>query len=458
MLDLRIVNAIVVGETGARPADIGIEGSAIAEVEEPGRLGPARSEVDAAGLHAMPGAIDVHFHCRAPGHPQRGDFASETGAAAAGGVTTVFEMPISDPACSTPDVFRLRRALVEAESYANVALYAGAAVRDAARAAEMAEHGAIGFKLFTVAPAEGREAEFDGLWAVGDGPVYAALEAVAGTGLPCVVHAESESLIAYFESLAAVDEIPPRPPAAEAVAIASTAALAKEAGTHVHIAHVSSRSALDAVRGARAAGALVTAETCPQYLLLDERAVDRYGALAKIAPPLRTADDSAALWRAVADGELAVVASDHSPFLAHEKLGLDYARAPQGLPTVELLVPTMLDAAARGVLSLESAVALVTAAPARLFGLDARKGVIAVGADADITLFSLHEPRGLRAEDFHTRANGCAVVFEELSLGARIEQTIVNGRTVFERGRIVADPAGRFTAGRAAAPAPPERV
>ncbi len=226
MLDLRIINATVVTAEGTRQADVGIEGAAIAEVAEAGALGPAREEIDATGLYVMPGAVDVHFHCRAPSHPERGDFASETAAAAAGGVTTVFEMPISDPACSTPEVFRARRALADADAHVNVALYSGAARADGAAARAMAELGAIGYKLFTVAPAAGREREFAGLSATTDAAIHGALTAVAETGLTCVVHAESDSLIRHFEALNLAGVLPARPPGVEAVALAPVGALA----------------------------------------------------------------------------------------------------------------------------------------------------------------------------------------------------------------------------------------
>jgi dihydroorotase (multifunctional complex type) len=457
MLDLRIINATVVTAEGAREADVGIEGSSIAEVAEPGGLGPAREEIDAAGLYVMPGAIDVHFHCRAPSHPERGDFASETAAAAAGGVTTVFEMPISDPACSTPEVFRARRALAEADAHVNVALYSGAALADGAAAREMAELGAIGYKLFTVTPPAGREREFSGLAATSDAAILVALTAVAETGLTCVVHAESDSLIRHFEALSPAGKLPARPPVVEAVALATVAALAKDAGARLHIAHVSSRSALDALRGAQAAGGDVTGETCPQYLLLDEHTVERHGALAKIGPPLRTAADREALWDAVRDGTLALVASDHAPFLAHEKIGVDPVVAPQGLPTVELLVPAMLDAAARGVLTLEAAVALLTTEPARRFGLDGRKGTLAAGADADIAVFSLGDARPLRVEDLVSRAAGCAEVFADVPLRARVERTIVGGRVVFADGAIQGS-GGGFLPGPAVRPREAEHV
>ena len=454
MHDLRILNATLVTDDGASRADVAIEGSAIAEIAPPGGLGPGRTDLDATGLHAMPGAIDVHFHCRAPSHPERGDFASETAAAAAGGVTTVFEMPISDPACSTPEVFTTRRRLIERDAVVNVALYAGAAV-DQGRAEAMAELGAIAFKLFTTTPALGREREFDGLWATGDAGVYTALANVSPTGLPCVIHPESDSLLTLLQ--AAPNGAGRRPPAVEAVAIATTSAIAKETSTRIHLAHVSSRTAVDAVRAGRALGADLTAETCPQYLLLDESATRRFGGLAKIAPPLRTEEDSRALWDALQDGALDLVSSDHSPFLAHEKREVDFASAPQGLPTVELLVPAMLDAAARGLLPVERAVALVTSKPAQLFGIEG-KGSLAVGADADVVLFRFTEPTHPDPERFLTRARGCAVVFEPLELRARVERTYVAGELVFAEGAIVSAGAGRFLRGPLASVREPEPV
>ena len=336
----------------------------------------------------------------------------------------------------------------------NVALYAGAAV-EPARAEAMAALGAIGFKLFTLAPSPGREREFDGLWATGDADVYRALSGVAETQLRCVVHPESDSLLGLLQ--AQPNGAGRRPPAVEAVGIATTAAIAKEASAPIHIAHVSSRTALDAVRAGFELGADLTAETCPQYLLLDHRTVERFGGLAKIAPPLRTPEDRDALWTAIEAGTIAVVASDHSPFLPHEKLDVDFEVAPQGLPTVELLVPAMLDAAARGVLPLERAVALVTAAPARLFGLET-KGTLEVGSDADVTLFSFTEPTHPDPDAFTTRARGCTVVFEPLELRARVEETLVAGNIVFADGRILGEPRGRFLAGARATVREPEPV
>lgn len=447
MLDLRILDGVVVSDGSVAALDVGIENGVIAEVGPPGSLPPARADIDASGLHVLPGCVDAHFHCRAPSHPERGDFASETAAAAAGGVTTVFEMPISDPACSTPEVFRSRRELAERDAYVNVALYSGAALADAARAAEMAEAGAIAFKLFTLAPPPGREREFDGLWANTEVGMLHALEAVASTDLPCVVHAENDALVRYYEPRVDAEKRQRRPAVVEAVAIETAAAIAREVDARLHIAHVSSRGALDAVRAANAAGGVVTAETCPQYLVLDSGAVERYGPVAKIAPPLAEPEDVKALWAALRDGSLDLVASDHAPFRLEEKQGVPYAEAPRGLPTVELLLPSLLDAAARDVLPLEVAVSLVTSAPARLFGLYPQKGSLEVGADADVALVSLREPYRPRPETLVTRAAGCGIVYGDMTLTGRVKTTIVRGQQVFAGGSVRGPRAGRFTPG-----------
>jgi dihydropyrimidinase/dihydroorotase/allantoinase len=444
VLDLRIVGGLVVTDGTAEARDVGIEGARVVEMGPPGSVGKAIEEIDATGRYVLPGAVDVHFHCRAPSHPERGDFASETRAAAAGGVTTIFEMPISDPACSTPEVFLARRRLAESQCLVDFALYAGGAVRDEAHAASMAEVGAIAFKLFTHAPAPDRAHEFEGLWATDEVAIYRALEAVASTGLLCAVHAESEALLRWFSSSSSTGHVPSRPPVIEATAIAMVGAIALAVGARVHIAHLTSIPALDALRGAQASGVAISAETCPQYLVFDDGQVARLGAFAKVAPPLRPPGHQEALWQALADGVVSVVASDHAPFLPEEKVGVEYALAPQGIPTVETLYPILLDAAARGVLSLPRAVEVVTSAPAALFGVFPRKGTISVGADADVVLFAPQDAWEPGVQSLVSRSAGSGRVYEGIRLRGRVERTIVGGRTVFRDGTTADGATGRF--------------
>ena len=457
MFDLKIINGQVMRAAGPELLDIGVEDGKITEIGPHGSLGPAREELDAAGLVVMPGVVDIHFHCRAPSNPQRGDFHSETAAAVAGGVTTVFEMPISLPACSTPEVLANRRAVAEAQGiYANVALYSGAVLGSPEAAEAMAAAGAIGFKMFTISPPPDRQPEFGGLWTCEQSEMLGTLEALKPTGLRCVIHAENESLVKHFAALS-TNGVTQRPPVVEALAISVIATIAASVGAPVHIAHVTSREALNAVRGARAEGAPITAETCPQYLTLNSGTVETYGSIAKIGPPLRPPGHAAVLWEALADGTLDVIASDHSPFRLEDKTGIEFARASMGLPTIELLVPVALDAAVRGVLTLTQAVNLLTASPARMFGLYPQKGAIEVGSDADLAIVSLADSFQPSPETLHSRAAELAVAFTSVTLHAKVETTVVDGAIVYAKSELRGEPIGRFVAGTAAATSIPER-
>lgn len=443
MHDLRVLNGLVVSEGTAHYRDIAISGSRIAEVAEVGALGPARAEIDAQASYVLPGAVDVHFHCRAPSYPSRGDFESETRAAAAGGVTTVLEMPISDPACSTPEVLRSRRELGERMAVVNFGLFAGGAVANVAAAEALADAGAIAFKLFTTMPARGRESEFAGLCAASHEEIHTALEAIRPTGLMCTVHAEDEALrttlLEYDASAQMLDS-----PILEASAILIVAAIAQATRTPVHFAHVTGRTALDAVRSAKATnGDGVSAETCPHYLLFDEDTVARHGGFAKVAPRLRSSDDRSALWEGLRDGTIDLVASDHAPFRPSEKSEVPFVHAPNGIPGVEMLTSMMVDGAARGALPLELAVDLITAAPARRFGLFPRKGAVAAGSDADLCIYDPRMPRIISSRDFLSRSAGSAVAYDGLTVQGRVIRTIVGGTTVFQDGRIVGT-AGAF--------------
>lgn len=450
MFDLKLINGQVVREAGPEPLDVGVEDGTITEIGPHGSLGPAREEIDATGLVVLPGVIDIHFHCRAPANPERGDFNSETAAAVAGGVTTVFEMPISLPACSSPAVLANRRSVAEAQGiHANVALYSGGVLGSERAAEAMAAAGAIGFKIFTISPPPDRGAEFDGLWTCEESEMLEALEAIRPTGLRCVIHAENESLVKHF-ARESTNGVTRRPPVVEALAISVIATIAASVGTPVHIAHVTSREAVDAVRGARVGGAPITAETCPQYLTLSAQTVEAYGGIAKIGPPLRPAEHAAALWAAIADGTLDVVASDHSPFRLADKTGMEFAKASMGLPTIELLVPVLLDAAVRGVLTLTQAVNLLTASPARMFGLYPQKGAIEVGSDADLTVVSLAETFQPSPGTLHSRAAELAVAFTALTPHARVETTIVSGAVVYANRELRGEPRGKFVAGSGA--------
>ena len=444
MLDLRIVGGTVVSDGHSRPADVGVEGQLITEVSPPGGLGAARREIDATGLLVIPGAVDAHFHCRAPSHPERATFASESRAAASSGITTLFEMPISNPPCSTPEAFQARRQLGEAESLVDFALYSGAGFTDPARAEAMAECGAIGFKLFTHQPPAERLNEFEGLWASEPDQIYDCLRTVAATGLRCATHAESQHLIERFR----VDQDrfghPSRPSLVEAAAVGLVATIARDIGFPAHIVHITSRLATEEVQAAQALGVDLSAESCPHYLLLDDSHIPRFGNFVKVAPPLRPAKDVAFLWEALTDGSLSVVASDHAPFTPEEKTAADFATSGQGIPSLEMLVPAMIDAGLTGRFPLARAVEVMTANPAKLFGIYPRKGTISPGSDADLVLV---DPDGRLTVDsarFLSRSGGSGKAYDGMNLTGRVITTLSRGRTVFSNGKVIGNSGGSF--------------
>lgn len=442
MNELRILNGTVLSDGQLLARDIAVDDGRIVEVAYQGALAPARDEIDARGLYVMPGVVDVHFHCRAPSHPERGDFDSETRAAAAGGVTTVFEMPISDPPASTPSVIRVRRELGERQAWVNFALLAGGAVRTEADAWALLEAGAIGFKLFTTTPPAGREEEFAGLSAPTEELIHRAFRAIAGTGATCTVHAEHQRLI---DGLAGADGSRPvrSLPVVEAAAVAMAWIIGQEAGARLHIAHVSSRAAADVLRGARQVYPYISAETSPHYLVFNDAVVKQWRGYAKVAPPIRTEDDRTALWDAVRNGVITVIASDHAPFRPAEKELSDWDAIQPGIAGVELMLPLMLDAASRGELQIEDVALILSANPARLFGLYPAKGTVSVGSDADVVLFDPAGETVISRAALQTRARGCAVMYEGMHLRGRVVATFVGGRPVYQNGHLVSR-AGSF--------------
>ena len=451
--DVVIRGGTVVTEDGVQLADVAVTSGRIAALLTPGTETATSEVIEASGLHVLPGAVDIHFHVRAPAYPERGTVSSETKAAAAGGVTTLFEMPISKPCCATPEVFRNRRDLFADQAYVDFALYGAPGTLDPINIAGMVEEGAIGFKIFMTEAPKGRDDEFIGLCLPQEGPLLEALHLVADSGLVTSVHAESSPLLQYFtDKLLKTGRNDPsthgesRPPVVEALAIAKLLTLNQQAGASLHVAHVTSRMAVDTIRMFQEQGMNVTAETCPQYLLFTEAELAKFGSYAKINPPLRTMDDQEALWDALKDGTLSSVATDHSPFTVEEKekARTDIWAAPPGAPGIEELVPGMLNAVANGRLSIQQAVALMSTNGAKRFGLYPRKGVIAVGADADFAVVDLNSETVIRKEELYTQARLGDHLYDGMTFQGKIDRTILAGRTIFD-GKIVGQPGqGKF--------------
>lgn len=445
-VDTLITNAKVVLETDIAEVDVGVSGGRIAALVADSAGVSADETIDGTGKLLLPGAIDIHFHCRAPAYPQRGDFATETRAAAAGGVTTVFEMPISKPCCATGDVFRMRKALGERDVYVNFGLYGAPGLLDPGEISDMVNEGAIGFKIFMTAAPKGRDDEFEGLCLPQTPELYQALNLVAETGLVCAVHAENNQLLEWHTAQlikANRNDAPAhgesRPPHVEALAIATLLALNESIGANLHIAHVSGAEALAVIRRFKATGATVSAETCPHYLFFTEADLARCGPYAKINPPLRTTADQAAIWQGLLDGTLLAITTDHSPFLVEEKERAreDLWAAPPGAPGVEELLLGVMHEALDGRLSINKAMDLVATNGAKRFGVYPERGVIAVGAAADLVVYDPQAETTIQRDMLFTQARDCDKLYDGMTFKGRVERTIVNGATVFKDGHII---------------------
>jgi allantoinase len=455
-VDLTITGGEIVTEHGRLHADVGIDQGQIVALAAPGTLGSAAETLDASGMLVLPGAVDVHFHARTPAYPERGDFYTETQAAAAGGVTTVLEMPISKPGCATPQIFRNRRRLIEEQAIIDVGLYGAPGTLNRGDVLGMVEEGAIAFKIFLHRPVLGREDEFVGICLTEDEQLYQTLALVKQTGRRIVVHCESDSMLeaglSRIQAEGRTDlqaHMDSRPPVVEAVAVAKLLTLAEDLRTPVHVAHVSSAHAVDVIRRFQQDGVDVSAETCPHYLFFTEEDYLRLGPYAKFNPPIRSLADQRALWAALADGTLSAVTSDHGPYQVEEKergRGATWL-APSGGPGVQTLLPMMMTAALKGRLSVEQVVRLVSSEPARLFGLAGRKGTVEPGADADICVYDPRPEMVLTRDRMFSKARDVDKLYDGMSLQGEVLATISAGRVVFQEGQILVDKgSGRFIA------------
>lgn len=454
MLDLRVVGGTVVSGRRSEQLDVGVRDGQVVGLYSPGAAPDARETVEAGQLLVLPGIVDAHFHCRAPGHPEREDFDSGTQAAAAGGATTVLEMPIAWPGVHNAAILRERRQLGEQQAHVDFALWGGGGSDAESDIRGMADEGAIGYKIFLHAAPAGREKEFEGLTAVDNASLFRALNRIRSTGLPIAIHSEDDELIQSFTSdLRAAGDTSPaahersRPDFVEAVAVSKVLLMAEALGARIHFPHISTAKAVQMVADAKRRGLPVTLETCPHYLLFDDSAVEKLGPFAKINPPLRPRVNQDALWAGIAAGTVDIVASDHAPYKFEEKeVGWkDIFAAPAGSPSIETMGPVLWDAAFSGRLTLNRAVELLSERPAEIFGLAPRKGFLTPGADADFVLLDPSAHWTVRVDELLTRSKRSAQLFEGRTFRGRIQATYLRGAPACRAGQIQNDQgAGRF--------------
>jgi allantoinase len=455
--DLVIRNGTVIAQDGIRPADVFVSDGKIAKVAASGEEFASPSMViDATGLSVIPGLIDSHVHFRDPGMTHKEDFESGSKGAAAGGTTTVFDMPTTQPVVTNEKLFREKIALVSSRSIVDFGLIAAAGVENTSELERMARAGAIAFKTYTVAPPAERRKEYEGSFVKTPGELLEVMEKTAEIGIPHCIHAEEDSIIdfltrklkgegrmdisAHFES---------RPSISEEIAVRNAILLAEASGCRVHLLHLSTRGAVEAVREAKRRGVNVTSETCPHYLYFTTKEAMAMGPNAKYNPPARSREDVAALWVGLKDGTIDIVVSDHAPHSRDEKqAGLnDVWKAPPGTPGVETRLPAMIQLAHTWGATLQDVIRLCSTSVAKAFNIYQRKGDLKAGMDADICVIDPNEEWKLDATELQTKAKG-TVLYGSMNMRGRVRYTFVRGNLVYERGVGFCPPGtGRFLPG-----------
>jgi allantoinase len=401
--------------------------------------GPLASQrLDVGESWILPGIVDAHVHCLS--HPGEGVEAA-TRSAAAGGVTTIVEMPF-DKAGPINSAQRLtaNRELVADQAIVDVALLATLAPGGGWTAAdELAEGGACGFKVSLFHTDSARFPRID------DAELMDVFAAVAATGRPVCVHAENDEIIKALVARCrnAGDTGPDahgrtRPPISETQAVLTVLETSWHTGARAHLCHLSTPRAVDLARHYVAGGADVTVETCPHFLLLSTDDVARQGSRLKINPPVRDEATRDGLWQRLLAGEIDVIGSDHAPWPLEHKTHADVFENHSGVPGVETMAPLVLGAALqRGPHAFDAALDALTAAPARRFGLDRRKGALAVGLDADLIVFDPAASSTVDERRLHSNA-GWSPYHGMVSTG-RITRTLVRGHVVWDGEKILAD-------------------
>jgi len=388
--DLVVRSRRTVLPDGERPAAVCVQDGRIAAVAAVDAVLAAARDEDLGEVALLPGLVDTHVHVNEPGRTEWEGFATATRAAAAGGVTTIVDMPLNSiPPTVDRAALALKRSVAAGQCFVDVGFWGGAVPGNAAELPGLYEAGVFGFKCFLV---DSGVPEFPPLDPAGLAEALAAVPALF------VVHAEDPADIAPAPASASyVDFVASRPPVAERDAIATVIAAARVASARVHVLHLSAAGALPLLAQARAAGVRVTAETCPHYLALAAEQVPDGATQFKCCPPIRDEANREALWRGLADATIDCVVSDHSPCLPSLKRFAtgDFGPAWRGIASLQLgLQVVWTGAAARGH-SLSDVVGWMATGPADLVGLD-HKGRLAVGADADLVAF---DPRGDRVVD-----------------------------------------------------------
>lgn len=441
--DLYLRNGLVVTEDTAFRGGIVIHNGVIAELVNDDTPIDAKETIELNGKVLMPGLIDSHVHFQEPGRPHWERYVKATSAAAAGGVTTIMDMPVdSTPSTTNRANLMLKREVVRTQAIIDCAQWGGLVDNNLDSLDELHEDGVIGFKGFMV------ETGIEDFKRINDDMLYEGLLRTRQNGNVVGVHAENEGVTRYLaEKLQAAGRIDRRAwlesriPETEIEAITRAVFWAQATGGNLHVLHTTLAGSVEIVANARNQGTRVTVETCPHYLFFDEDDFLRMGPILKMGPPVRSRAEVEKLWSCVLAGKVHVICSDHSPSTWEEKAcGMDDIwKAWGGVGGVQTMLPVLLTEGVhkRG-LGLSALVRMMSTNPARIYGIYPRKGALIPGADADIVIVDLEKKWTVQEKDLYYQNPQSPFVGYELIGG--VERTILRGQTVYQGGEIKVKP------------------
>jgi allantoinase len=432
-----VTSSRVVLPSGVAPATVLFAGERI-EAIVPERLTSSPGVLDAGTLAVSPGLVDAHVHVNEPGRTDWEGFETATRAAAAGGVTTLVDMPLnSSPVTTTLAALDAKLAASEGRRFVDVGFWAGVIPGNSADLAELARAGVLGGKAFMV------HSGLDEFPAVFERDLHDAMAILRDHGLPLLAHAELDlGAPAPRDPRRYAEYAASRPREWEDEAIRLLVRLCRQTGCAVHVVHLASASAVGTIRDAQEEGLPLTVETCPHYLCLEAESVPDGATVFKCAPPIRDRANREALWAALLDGTIDSVVSDHSPCPPSMKAldTGDFTRAWGGIASLQHGLPAVWTAASPRGAGLERVAAWMSAAPARLAGLGA-KGRLAPGCDADVVVWDPEASVTVEAEGLYYRHRLSPYV--GATLRGRVHRTIVRGREVYDGHGHPAGPIGK---------------
>jgi allantoinase len=436
----------VVSPGGERSASIHIRDGVIEKISSFSDVSTITNIYEAGDFVVMPGLVDTHVHINEPGRTEWEGFFTATRAAAAGGITTLIEMPLNSiPATTTVASFHTKLAAAVGKLSVDTGFWGGAVPGNAHELRGLWDAGCFGFKCFLI---ESGVQEFA---SVGEADLRESLPILARIGAPLLGHCElpgpileatkhppdNASRTSYQTWLAL------RPRAAENEAIDLLLRLGAEFGARVHVVHLSSADAIPQIQNARAAGGQLTVETCPHYLTFASEDIPERATQFKCAPPIRERENRERLWAGLREGAIDMIATDHSPCppeMKRQDSG-DFLEAWGGIASLQLSLPAVWTEARRCGFSLTHLARWLCEAPARLAGLDQQKGVIAPGHDADLVVWN--PDAGFKVDPAQLHHRHKLTPYAERDLMGIVEATFLRGTKIYERGNFCARPTGK---------------